>query len=68
VPYVLALANGLINIINASNVINTHSSGFTFYLNNDQNSVKSLTVSNFYGTGLIDGGKSRILNKKGDAF
>ena len=41
---------------------------FPFYLNNDQNTIKALTVSNFYGTGLIDGGKSRILTKKGDAF
>ena len=61
--------SGKLNIINASNVIYTNSSGhFPFYLDNDLNTVKALTLSNFYGPGPIVGGKSRIVSKKGDAF
>ena len=61
--------SGKLNIINASNVIYTNSSGHVpFYLDNDLNTVKALTISNFYGPGPIVGGKSRIVSKKGDAF
>jgi hypothetical protein len=61
--------SGYLTIINASNIIHVNSSGhYPFYLNNDKNIVKALTISNFYGTGLISGGTSRILSKKGDAF
>lgn len=62
-------SSGKLNIINASNVIHTNAfDHFPFYLNNDKNVVKALTVSNFYGSDLIDGGTSKILSKKGDAF
>jgi hypothetical protein len=61
-------SNGNLNIINASNVIHTNSHGhFPFNLNNPDNTVKSLTISNFYGEGMV-GGTSRIISKKGDAF
>ena len=62
-------SSGNLNIINASNVIYTNRFGqFPFYLNNDKNVIKALTISNFYGTDLIDGGTSKILSKKGDAY
>ncbi len=62
-------SSGYLSIINASNVIHTHAYGkYPFYLNNDKNIIQSLTISNFYGSELIDGGTSRILHKKGDAF
>ncbi len=61
--------SGKVDIINACNIIHLNSSGhFTFDFNNEKESVKALTVSNFYGTGLISGGRSKILIKKGDAF
>jgi hypothetical protein len=58
----------VLNIINASNIIHTSSSGFAFYLNNDQNTVKALTISNYYGSEQLVGGKSKIVKRKGDAF
>jgi hypothetical protein len=62
-------SSGSVNIINGSNIIHTNGYGnFPFYLNNDKNSIKALTISNFYGSDLINGGTSRILVKKGDAF
>jgi hypothetical protein len=62
-------STGRLNIINASNVIHTNSFGnFPFYLDNDQNNINALTISNFSGCNLIDGGRSKILIKKGDAF
>jgi len=65
----LSNPSGKLNIINASNVIYTNSSGHVpFFLDNDLNTVKALTISNFYGPGPIVGGKSRILTRKGDAF
>jgi hypothetical protein len=62
-------SSGNLNVLNASNIIhvNAHNS-YPFYLNNDKNEIKSLTVSNFYGSNLIYGGTSKILHKKGDAF
>ena len=46
-----------------------NSSGqYPFYLINDQNTVKALTLSNFFSDSLIVGGCSKILRKKGDAF
>jgi len=66
---VISNSSGNLNVINASNIIHINAFGqYPFYLNNDKNTVKSLTISNFYGSGLIDGGVSRILSKKGDAF
>jgi hypothetical protein len=66
---IISNSSGKLNIINASNVIYIDAFGkFPFYLNNDKNVVKALTISNFFGSDLIDGGISRILNKKGDAF
>ena len=66
---IISNSSGNVNVINASNIIyvNTHNK-FPFYLNNDRNEVRALTVSNFYGSGAINGGSSRILSKKGDAF
>jgi hypothetical protein len=64
----VSCTSGNLNIINASNVIYTDASGFPFYLNNDKNTIKALTVSNFYGPAKIVGGKSKIIIKKGDAF
>jgi hypothetical protein len=62
-------SSGKLNIINASNVIHTNAFGhFPFYLNNDKNVIKALTISNFYGSDRIEGGTSKILMKKGDAF
>ena len=56
------------NNANASNIIHAISHGhYKFYLNNDENIIKALTISNFYGS-LIDGVSSRIASKKGDAF
>jgi hypothetical protein len=61
--------SGNLNVINASNIIFVNAdSHYPFYLNNDKNMVKALTVSNFYGSDLINGGSSKILIKKGDAF
>lgn len=66
---VISNSSGNLNVINASNIIYINAnSQYPFYLNNDKNAVKSLTISNFYGSGLINGGASRILSKKGDAF
>jgi hypothetical protein len=65
----LSSTTGNLNVINASNIIYTGSSGhYPFYLNNDLNVIKALTISNFFGSDLIFGGKSRILKKRGDAF
>jgi hypothetical protein len=64
----IANSSGMLNIINASNIIHTNSSGFAFYLNNGQNTVNALTISNFYGSDRIVGGGSKILKRKGDAF
>ena len=62
-------SSGKLNLINASNVIHTNASGhYSFYLNNEKNVIKALNISNFYGSDLIDGGASKILSKKGDAF
>ena len=61
--------SGNLNVINASNIIYINSFGqYPFYLNNEANNLRALTISNFYGSGLINGGGSRILIKKGDAF
>jgi hypothetical protein len=61
--------SGNLNVINASNIIYINSFGqYPFYLNNEANNLRALTISNFYGSGLINGGVSRILIKKGDAF
>jgi hypothetical protein len=61
--------SGNLNVINASNIIHVNAhNNYPFYLNNDKNEIKALTVSNFYGSDLIYGGTSKILHKKGDAF
>lgn len=61
--------SGNLNVINASNIIHINAfNQIPFYLNNDKNVVRSLTISNFFGSGLITGGTSKILSKKGDAF
>ena len=66
---IISNSSGRLNIINASNIIYTNASGqYPFYLNDDKNLVKALTISNFYGSDLIDGGNSKILIKKGDAY
>jgi hypothetical protein len=66
---VISNTSGNLNVINASNIIYINSFGqYPFYLNNEANNVRALTISNFYGSGLINGGGSRILIKKGDAF
>jgi hypothetical protein len=66
---VISNSTGNLNIINASNVIHVNTFGnYPFYLNNDQNEIRALTISNYYGSGLIDGGTSKILSKQGDAF
>jgi hypothetical protein len=65
----LSNATGELSIINASNVIHTNAHGnFSFYLNNERNTIKGLTISNFYGSDLIVGGTSKVISKKGDAF
>ena len=62
-------SSGNLNVINASNIIHVNAqNSYPFYLNNDKNEIKALTVSNFYGSDLIYGGTSKILLKKGDAF
>ncbi len=39
------------NNANASNIIHAISHGhYPFYLNNDENIIKALTISNFYGS------------------
>lgn len=66
---IISNSSGKLNIINASNIIHVNAYGhYPFYLNNDKNVVRALTISNFYGSDLIDGGTSKILNKKGDAY
>jgi hypothetical protein len=66
---IVSNTTGKLNVINASNIIHVNASGqYPFYLNNAQNEIKALTISNFYGSDLIDGGASKILKKKGDAF
>ena len=61
--------SGNLNVINASNVIFVNAyNHYPFYLDNNKNIVKALTVSNFYGNDQINGGSSKILTKKGDAF
>jgi hypothetical protein len=66
---IVSKLSGNLNVINASNIIFVNAdSHYPFYLNNDKNMVKALTVSNFYGSDLINGGSSKILIKKGDAF
>lgn len=62
-------SSGNLDIINASNIIHTNAHGkYPFYLNNKNNTIRALTISNYYGSELINGGASRILSKKGDAF
>lgn len=66
---ILSNTTGNLKVINASNLIHTGSFGqYPFYLNNAQNEIKALTISNFYGSDLIVGGSSRIFKKRGDAF
>jgi hypothetical protein len=66
---IVSNTTGKLNVINASNIIHVNASGnYPFYFNNAQNEIKALTISNFYGIDLIDGGASKILKKKGDAF
>jgi hypothetical protein len=66
---VISNSSGNLNVINASNIIHVNAhDNYPFYLNNDKNEIKALTISNFYGSELIYGGTSKILNKKGDAF
>ncbi len=61
--------SGKIDIINASNIIYTHSfNHLPFNLNCANSEVKALTISNFHGSDLIVGGTSKILSKRGDAF
>ncbi len=60
---------GKVSIINGSNIIHTNSYGhFSFFLDNENEPVRALTVSNFFGNGLTDGGRSRILIRNGDAY
>jgi hypothetical protein len=68
VASLISNSSGKLNIINGSNIIYTNDSGFPFYLNNEKNTIKALTVSNYYGPEKIAGGKSKILIKTGDAF
>jgi len=66
---IVSNTTGNLNVINACNIIHVNSAGkYPFWLNNPQNEIKALTISNFYGSDLIDGGASKILKKKGDAF
>lgn len=66
---IVSNTTGNLNVINASNIIHVNSAGkYPFWLNNAQNEIKALTISNFYGSDLIDGGASKILKKKGDAY
>jgi hypothetical protein len=66
---IVSNTTGNLNVINASNIIHVNAAGkYPFWLNNAQNEIKALTISNFYGSDLIDGGASKILKKKGDAF
>jgi hypothetical protein len=66
---IISNPSGNLNLINASNVIHTNASGhYSFYMNNEENVIKALNISTFYGSDLIDGGASKILSKKGDAF
>jgi hypothetical protein len=66
---IISSSTGNLDVINASNIIHVNAHGqYPFYLNNDKNEVRALTVSNFYGSGSINGGASKILSKKGDAF
>jgi hypothetical protein len=66
---VISNSSGYLNVINASNIIHVNAfNHYPFYLNNEKNEIKALTISNFYGSALINGGSSRILVKKGDAF
>lgn len=66
---VISNSSGMLNIVNGSNIIHVNAFGnYPFYLNNDKNVIKGLTISNFYGSDLINGGESKILSKKGDAF
>ncbi len=62
--------SGNLNIVNASNIIHVNSFARSpFHLNNEINDVKTLTISNFYSSSnQITSGKSKILNKNGDAF
>lgn len=66
---ILSNDSGRLNVVNASNIIHVNASGYyPFFLNNDKNTIKALTISNFYGSTLIDGGSSKILSKRGDGF
>lgn len=66
---VLYNATGNLNVINGSNIIHVNASAhYPFCLNNDQNVIKALTISNFYGSDQIAGGSSKIIRKSGDAF
>ena len=66
---IISNLSGNLNIINACNIIHVNASNhYPFYLNNDKDIVKTITISNFYGSDLIVGGTSKILNRKGDAF
>lgn len=69
VASILSNATGNLNVINCSNIIHVNSYGnYPFFLNNVENTIKALTISNFYGSEFIDGGVSKILIKKGDGF
>ncbi len=66
---IVSNTTGKLNIINASNIIHVNATdNYPFYFNNAQNEIKAFTLSNFCGSDLIDGGASKILRKKGDAF
>ena len=66
---ILTNTTGKLNVINGSNIIHVNGFGnYPFFLNNEGNTINSLIISNFYGSELINGGASKILIKKGDAF
>ncbi len=62
--------SGNLNIVNASNIIHVNSFARSpFHFNNEINDIKTITISNFYSSSnQITSGKSKILNKNGDAF
>jgi hypothetical protein len=70
VASIVSNSTGALNVINASNIIYANEfNHFPFHLNNENNTIKALTLSNFYGNNnKITGGSSKILNKNGDAF
>ena len=65
----LSNTSGNLNVINGSNIIFPNRfDNIPFYLNNNKNQIKAVTISNYFGEGLIVGGSSKILVKRGDAF